>query len=50
MGEHGYESVRQMQGSMSRRAAANPDAFERANYMKVLSSYTLRSPRGRDIG
>jgi dihydroorotate dehydrogenase (fumarate) len=43
MGEHGYESVRQMQGSMSRRASANPDAFERANYMKVLSSYTLRS-------
>jgi dihydroorotate dehydrogenase (fumarate) len=49
MSEHGYESVRQMQGSLSRRSAPNPDAFERANYMKVLSSYTLRSaPGGQD--
>jgi dihydroorotate dehydrogenase (fumarate) len=32
-----------MQGSMSYRSVANPAAFERANYMKVLSSYTLKS-------
>jgi dihydroorotate dehydrogenase (fumarate) len=38
--EHEYESVQQMIGSMSLRAVANPSAFERANYMKVLSSYT----------
>jgi dihydroorotate dehydrogenase (fumarate) len=39
MEEHEYESVNQMKGSMSRQAVAKPDTFERANYMKVLSSY-----------
>ncbi len=43
MQEHEYESVRQMQGSMSQRSVANPNAFLRANYMKVLSSYSLRA-------
>ncbi len=43
MEEHEYESVRQMQGSMSRRSVADPSAFSRANYMKVLSSYSLKS-------
>ncbi len=42
MAEHEYESIRQMQGSMSRRSVADPGAFERANYMKVLRSYSLR--------
>jgi dihydroorotate dehydrogenase (fumarate) len=42
MEEHDYDSIRQMQGSMSRRAAANPEAFERANYIKVLSSYAVK--------
>jgi len=42
MQEHEYESVKQMQGSMSLRSVANPNAFLRSNYMKVLSSYTLR--------
>lgn len=41
--EHEYESIRQMQGSMSQQAVAEPAAFERANYMKVLSSYALRN-------
>ena len=36
---HEYESIRQMQGSMSQRNVANPAAFERANYMKVLNSF-----------
>jgi hypothetical protein len=31
-----------MQGSMSYRSVADPSAFERANYMRVLSSYVLR--------
>jgi dihydroorotate dehydrogenase (fumarate) len=39
MEEHEYESIVQMQGSMSQRAVAEPAAFERANYMKVLSSF-----------
>jgi len=42
MEEHEYSSIRQMQGSMSYRSIANPAAIERANYMKVLSSYTLK--------
>ena len=37
--EHEYDSIEQMQGSMSQKAVAEPAAIERANYMKVLSSY-----------
>ena len=36
---HEYESVQQMCGSMSQGAVAEPAAFERANYMKVLNSF-----------
>ncbi|MCL5745397.1 MAG: dihydroorotate dehydrogenase-like protein, partial [Acidobacteria bacterium] len=43
MEEHEYESIRQMQGSMSRKSVADPTAFSRANYLKVLSSYSVRS-------
>ncbi len=43
MEEHEYTSIRQMQGSMSQRAVAEPAAFERANYLRVLRSYALRS-------
>jgi dihydroorotate dehydrogenase (fumarate) len=39
MEEKEYESVRQMKGSMSQKAVADPSAFERANYMKALASY-----------
>jgi dihydroorotate dehydrogenase (fumarate) len=46
MQEHEYTSIRQMQGSMSYRSVADPAAFERANYMKVLRSYALRTPAG----
>jgi len=42
MEEHEYESIRQMQGSMARRNVADPAAFERANYMRVLSSYAMK--------
>jgi dihydroorotate dehydrogenase (fumarate) len=41
MEAHEYESIEQMQGSMSYRSVREPAAFERANYMKVLSSYAL---------
>ena len=41
--EHEYDSVRRMCGSMSRRSVPDPTAFERGNYMRVLSSYTFRS-------
>jgi dihydroorotate dehydrogenase (fumarate) len=43
MEEHEYESIRQMQGSMSQRSVADPNTFLRANYLKVLSSYSLRA-------
>ena len=43
MEEHEYESIRQMRGSMAMRSVGNPSAFERANYMRVLSSYALRT-------
>lgn len=39
MEEHEYESVQQMRGSMSQQNVAEPAAFERANYMKVLQSW-----------
>jgi dihydroorotate dehydrogenase (fumarate) len=39
MEEHEYESVVQMQGSMSQQNVNEPAAFERANYMKVLQSW-----------
>lgn len=40
MEEHEYESLEQMKGSMSHKSVPEPAAFERANYMKVLNSYT----------
>jgi dihydroorotate dehydrogenase (fumarate) len=43
MEEHEYESIQQMQGSMSQRKVAHPNAFLRANYLKVLSSYAMRA-------
>ena len=39
MKEHEYESITQMQGSMSQKSVKEPAAFERANYMKVLNSF-----------
>lgn len=37
--EQGYESVEQLQGSMSQLHVSDPSAYERANYMKVLKSW-----------
>jgi len=36
-----------MRGSMSQRSVAEPTAFERANYLKVLRSYALARQPGR---
>jgi dihydroorotate dehydrogenase (fumarate) len=36
---HEYDSIQQMKGSLSQKSVAEPAAFERANYMKVLNSY-----------
>lgn len=40
MEEREYESVEQMKGSLSRENAPDPAAFERANYIKTLVSFT----------
>lgn len=39
MEEYEYQSVAQMKGSLSQKACPDPGAFERANYMKALTSY-----------
>lgn len=39
MAENEYESVEQMRGAMSQQAVADPSAFERANYIRALSTY-----------
>ncbi len=38
-----YASISELKGSMSQRSVAEPAAFERANYMKVLHSYRERT-------
>ncbi len=40
MREREYASVAQLKGSLSQESCPDPDAFERANYMKALKSYT----------
>jgi dihydroorotate dehydrogenase (fumarate) len=45
MEEHGYESIGEMRGSMALRSIADTSAFERANYLRVLSSSSLRPPK-----
>ncbi|MBN1450534.1 MAG: dihydroorotate dehydrogenase-like protein [Anaerolineales bacterium] len=39
MDEHEYKSIKQMQGSMSQQSVAEPAAFERSNYIKILSEF-----------
>lgn len=44
MDEHEYESVEQLKGSISQKNAMDPAAYERANYVNVLDSFT--PPKG----
>jgi dihydroorotate dehydrogenase (fumarate) len=44
MEDNEYESVQQMVGSISRQHAIDPSAFERANYIDILDSYS--HPKG----
>lgn len=39
MSEHEYNSIRQMQGSMSQENCSDPSEFERAQYVKALHSF-----------
>jgi dihydroorotate dehydrogenase (fumarate) len=40
LAEHEYESVQQLKGSVSQQHAIDPTAYERANYVHVLDSYS----------
>ena len=40
MATNDYRSVTQLRGSMSRSASEDPSAFERANYLRTLHSWT----------
>jgi dihydroorotate dehydrogenase (fumarate) len=39
MDSRGYASINQMKGSMSQQNVADPTAFERGNYIKILEHY-----------
>ena len=41
MDEHEYESVEQLRGSASASAVDDPSAYERANYMQTLRSWSV---------
>jgi len=41
MEKRDYSSISQMRGFMSQRSVTEPAAFERANYMKVLKSFSV---------
>ena len=43
MQEHEYESIQQLKGSVSQKNCAEPSAFERAQYMRAISSYYVPS-------
>jgi dihydroorotate dehydrogenase (fumarate) len=44
MEEYEYSSLNQMRGAMSQKNVADPAAFERANYMKILNSWDPHLP------
>jgi dihydroorotate dehydrogenase (fumarate) len=39
LGDNGGESVRHIQGQLSRRAVADPAVFDRVNYMQIVTSH-----------
>jgi dihydroorotate dehydrogenase (fumarate) len=50
MTEHDYESVEQMRGAVSSASSADPAAYERANYIGNLASYTSKFLGAHPIG
>ena len=42
--DHDYESISQLKGSLSQKNCEEPAAFERAQYMKALTSFALARP------
>ena len=41
MEDHEYESVNQMQGSMSQKNCSDPDVYKRAQYIKAIQRYRV---------
>ena len=41
MEENEYESLAQMRGNMSLARCPDPNAFSRANYMRILQSWRI---------
>jgi dihydroorotate dehydrogenase (fumarate) len=39
IGQHGYKSVEEIKGRMSRQHCPDPSAFERADYLRALESF-----------
>jgi len=50
MEEHEYESISQLKGSLSQKKCPAPSEFERAQYLKALSSYPTTEASGSDGG
>ena len=50
MTEHDYATVGEMRGAVSKAAAADPSAYERANYIGNLASYTSSFLSGNTLG
>ncbi|MEI8208746.1 MAG: dihydroorotate dehydrogenase-like protein [Methylococcales bacterium] len=44
LSQHEYASIQQLKGSVSQQHAIDPSAYERANYVQILDSYS--SPTG----
>ncbi|MCB0967125.1 MAG: dihydroorotate dehydrogenase-like protein [Ilumatobacter sp.] len=49
MHHHDYRSVAEMRGAVSRDATADPSAYERANYIGNITSYSSRFIAGQPI-
>ena len=50
MDEHDYESVDEMRGAVSSAGSADPAAYERANYIGNLASYTSKFLGAEPLG
>ena len=49
MSEHDYDSIDEMRGAVRREAVADPEAYERANYIGNLVRYTSAFMGGGDL-
>lgn len=43
MEEHEYVSIQQLRGSLSQKNCSDPSTFERAQYMRAISSYPVKT-------